>query len=346
MMTTRVRPKLRSTLGRLYLCCGVLAGLAAFSPVPAQAQTVDDATRNAARHLAEAGVESYNRDEYDKAIDQLNRAYALLRVPSIGLWSARALAKSGRLIEANERYLEVTRMNNVTTGDEAIQRSAKADAKTEADAIAQRIPTIRFALSGAAANEVELRVDGVPVPGSLIGEPWPVNPGARTVQGKRGTEVVTVSVKLEEGGTAQAALHFTGSAPVAARAPSTPASPSAAEPVSAAPMHAGSAQRTAGWITLGVGGAGLAFGGVTGILLISKHHALTSSCQGTVCDHSKAADVSSFNSLRTLSSVGLIAGAALTVTGATLLLTAPSMHEAPSAEAYLGVSELGLRGRF
>ena len=251
------------------------------------------------------------------------------------------------MVEANERYLEVTRMSDIHTGDAAIQKTSQAEAKTEADALAPRIPTISFELTGAPPEEVELRVDGTLVPSSLLREPWPADPGTRTVQGKRGSEVVTVSVTLKEGSTARAALHFTGSpASIPQAASPAPARSSAApEIVAPAPSHS-SAQRTVGWITLGVGGAGLAFGGVTGLLLVSKHGSLANSCSGSVCAASKQSDVSSFNSLRTLSSVGLIAGAALSAGGAVLLLTAPHKSESPSAEAYLGASELGLRGRF
>ncbi len=347
-MTTqaRARRKFRSVLGRLCLCSALVA-VVAFEPLPAHAQAVDDATHNAARRLAEAGVESYQHGDYDNAADQLNRAYAVLRVPSIGLWSGRALSKLGRLVEANERYLEVTRMNDIRAGDAAIQKTAQADAQTEADALAPRIPTVGFELTGAAAGEVELRVDGTLVPSSLLREPWPVDPGTRTVQGKRGSEVVTVSVTLKEGGTARAALHFTGTLPVSPQAASpAPTQPNATPDTAAHALPHSNAQRTAGWVTLGVGGAALVFGGVTGILLVSKHGSLEDSCHGSVCAASKQSDVSSFNSLRTLSSVGLIAGAALSAGGAVLLLTARPMSRVASRRAYLGASELGLRGSF
>ena len=90
---TQGRRTLSAALGRLYLC-GALGSLVALAPASARAQAVDDATRNAARRLAESGVESYQHGDYEKAVDQLNRAYSLLRVPTIGVWSARALASS------------------------------------------------------------------------------------------------------------------------------------------------------------------------------------------------------------------------------------------------------------
>ncbi|HEY4159182.1 MAG TPA: tetratricopeptide repeat protein, partial [Polyangiaceae bacterium] len=73
-------------------------------PQIAHAQAVDDATRSAARNLASAGVQAYQANDYPAARDKLERAYQVLRAPSLGLWSARALVKVGALVEAGERY--------------------------------------------------------------------------------------------------------------------------------------------------------------------------------------------------------------------------------------------------
>jgi len=45
---------------------------------------------------------------YNLASSRLEKAYVLLNVPSLGLWSARALAKRSLLVEAANRYYEVT----------------------------------------------------------------------------------------------------------------------------------------------------------------------------------------------------------------------------------------------
>src|SRR5688572_30759640 len=97
---------------------------------PLAAQPVDDATRAAARDLGMAGVEAYQAGSYPAASEKLDKAYRTLRAPSLGLWSARALAKLGKLIEASERYLEVTRLD-VASGDVAVQKQAQIDAAAE-----------------------------------------------------------------------------------------------------------------------------------------------------------------------------------------------------------------------
>src|SRR4051812_29141942 len=83
---------------------------------PAAAQEVDDATRAAARKLGYVGVQAYDAKDYATATDKLEKAFRLYQAPSLGLWSARALVKSGKLVEAQERYLKVTRLP-VADGD-------------------------------------------------------------------------------------------------------------------------------------------------------------------------------------------------------------------------------------
>jgi hypothetical protein len=132
----------------------------------ALAQEVDGAARAAARKLGYAGVEAYQANEYKEALDKLDKAYRVLKAPSLGLWSARALLANGRLVEASERYLEVTRLS-VDSGERAVQERAKADARKELDALTPRIPSVVIRLEGAFASDVTLTIDGVAVSSAL-----------------------------------------------------------------------------------------------------------------------------------------------------------------------------------
>ncbi len=66
----------------------------------AAAQT-DAASRGAARDLATAGVEAFQNNAFAEASQKLEKAYSVWRVPSLGLWSARALGKLGKLVQAS-----------------------------------------------------------------------------------------------------------------------------------------------------------------------------------------------------------------------------------------------------
>jgi hypothetical protein len=75
------------------------------------------------------------------AVDNLRRAFGVVKVPTLGLWYARALVKTGKLVEATERYGEVVRLD-VTEGKIKDQKQAQADAAAELEALKPRIPTL------------------------------------------------------------------------------------------------------------------------------------------------------------------------------------------------------------
>src|SRR5688572_19645010 len=64
----------------------------------------DAARRERARQLGYAGIRAYAAGNYSAASTQLEESFGLLPVPSLGLWSARALVKLGKLLEAERRY--------------------------------------------------------------------------------------------------------------------------------------------------------------------------------------------------------------------------------------------------
>ena len=164
-------------------------------------------------------------------------------------------------------------------------------------------------------------------------------------------------VSLREGETKTSVLELKEVAPsTATEAPSVASSDSqqpaheAAASTDAAPKMSG--MKTLGWITLGVGGAGLALGGVTGVLALGKRSSIDDSpnCRGDECLPAERSLADSYNSLRTWSSVGLIAGGALAATGVVLLLTAPSAaataDQGPSAALWISPNGAGVRGKF
>ena len=93
----------------------------------ASGQMSDGPARAAARKLGYEGVAAYEAEHYDVASEKLEKAFAVLQAPSLGLWSARALVKQDKLLEAVERYLATSRLS-LSGGDLAVQKRAKADA--------------------------------------------------------------------------------------------------------------------------------------------------------------------------------------------------------------------------
>jgi len=305
---------------------------------------VDSATRSAARDLGYEGVEAYEAGNYPVAMDRLERAYAVLKVPSLALWSARALEKNGKLVEASERYLEATRLTADAAWGKDVQKQAQEQAAEERAALLPRLAKLTVVIRGADPEAVVVTVNGAAVARALYEVGLPLNPGEALVTAVEGDQRVEAKVRVAEGGRPSVTLDFTPQ--VASVAPEAAAASSAGAPAEQE-RGRGSWQRTAGWIGIGVGGGALVFGAVTGILAIGKNSDLAAACdsQGN-CPNGQADALAEYDALRAMSSTGLIAGAALAAIGCTLLVVAPKRESARFVSPYVGWATVGVRGAF
>lgn len=297
----------------------------------AAADEADGVTRDAARTLGLSGVEAYQAGDYDVASNRLEKAYSLINVPSLGLWSARALAKRRLLVEAASRYSEVVGLQ-VPQGDAAVQQQARADAQTELAQLRPQIPKLTIQVLGAAATDVKLSIDAQPVSSSIIGKPWLVNPGAHRVEARLAATEKSAAVDVAVGQEAAVVLDFS-----ATRKPASPVESSGSS---------SSSQRTWGWVGVGAGGVGIALGSVMGGLALSKHSSIEGSgaCVDTHCRSDQRPEIDRLNTFRLVSTVGFIAGGALAATGVVLLLTAPTNEHRVAAT--VSGNQLSLTGRF
>jgi hypothetical protein len=284
----------------------------------AAAADVDPAARSAARALGYAGVEAYERHDYETAVDKLEKAFSVLRVPSVGLWSARALAKRGRLVRASERYRLVGTLPT-SGGDVAIQQQAQADAARELADLLPRIPAIVVVVDGSRPSQ--MTIDDVAVPVSLVGETIPTDPGAHRIVVRQGDDSAATTVSLQESERKQATLQLVHVSVAAASEP--------------APSSSGSWQKSAGFVGLVFGGAAIAAGAATGIVALGKKQSFDSdpACHDDLCPSSQGADVDAYNRLRLISTATFVAGGVLAGAGAVLLLTSPRSQERVSVRA-------------
>jgi hypothetical protein len=327
----------------------LVLGAALCVAVPAAAQQDDDATRSAARALGTSGVDAYQDGHYDKASDELEKAYSLLPVPSLALWSGRALVKRGLWVEAAQRFQEAASLQ-VPAGDAIVQRKAMDEARSELATLRPRIPTLELKLVGAQPEEVQVTVDGQEVASSLLGSPRLVNPGKHQITATRGADHAVADEAAAEGQHRVVELRFSSGASatiVGATREKAAESPSAAGSGSdrVSPSHSNT-QKTLGIVALAAGGAGLVLGGVTGVLAINKKAELddTGQCEGG-CPVSLQSDVDALHRFRTISTIGFVAGGVLAATGVVLWATAPSPSGA-EAHAMLTPGGVALGGKF
>jgi hypothetical protein len=319
----------------------------------------DTATKAKARDMGLKGLTLYDNGDYAGALGQFDPAYAMYPAPTLGVYSARALAKLGRLTEASERYLQVSRMTLPKDASEQF-RQAQTDAENERAALIQRIPRLRVEVAGGGEQATTVSVDGKTVAATDLTSGVTLNPGAHDVRGQRGQDVVSMNVALQEGETKTVTLEFKSEAPpVEPPPPVAPVTP-ATTPPPMAPLRdsfpasgqdTGSGKRTVGWVLLGIGGVGVGVGAVTGLLASNKKTDLEKVCHPDVshCPESARTEVDEYNTQRTVSTIGFIAGGVGLAGGALLLLTAPSARgneRAAHVTPWVGVGSLGMRGRF
>ncbi len=308
----------------------VLAMALASARAPAQ-PAVDDATRQAARTLADAGLNHFDAGRFDAALAKFDAAAQLLPTPTLRVMSARCLAKLGRLTEATARYREAIDMPLPPDAPQLF-KDAKVDAQKERDALASRFASVEI-IGGDDAARVEVQLDGKPVLASSFGTKLPLDPGVHRIEIRRGGESKTEEVKLAEGESRR-----------------IEASPTAAPPPPPPPPTPGATQRALGFVGLAVGGAGLVAFGVAGGLALGKKGELDTVCDDQRrCPTSTADTRATYDTLRSIATAGFIAGGVGIAGGALLLATAPKPE--PKAAGvkitpWLGLGSVGVTGTF
>jgi len=361
----KTRPYAHALVG---LLCGIASALL---PTTARAESppvVDDQTRSAARALTEQGLKLYDAKNYAAAVDKLARADALVRLPTTGLNLARAYVKLGKLVEASEKYLVVT-MTTLDSTAAPAQKRAQEVAATERVEVQRRIGSLDISLDPAAPDAV-VTLDGIIVPSALVGVPRPVNPGSHQVEARLKDARAAKEVVVGEGGAArvvltlaaasvatsqvaaptpaavqtapQAAPPSTDPPAATAPAPSMIAQPQASQPAS--PDHAtGTSGLTIGGAILtGLGGAGLAAGGVLALVTQSTVNDLVACSDDPAC--TRADQIALHDRALRQQQGSLIAlgvGAAVATGGVVLLVMGRKPKEPSRTEAALLASPGG-----
>jgi hypothetical protein len=315
----------------------------ALAAPPAAGQAADAQTRSAARKLGADALKLYDAGDYAGALEKFNLADQLVPAPTLGLRAARCLAKLGRLVEASERYLDVTRMQ-LDRSAPLVHRKAQADALAERDKLLPTIPSLEIIIEGPLGDGVSVLIDGKPVPPQLLGQRQPADPGPHKVTAKRADTTVEQDVTLSLGGSGSVKLTF----------PPLPAAPAPGADTGAA-GNGNSPRRTIGIVAVAAGGAFVAFGGVMGALAISTQQSLLQKCgPSRNCPPSAWGQANAYDVMRASTTIGLVAGGVGLAVGIPLILTAPGKPDAgkpdqrPKAEVtpFIGLGSAGVRGRF
>ncbi len=162
----------------------------------ASAQPVDAATRATARQLGEEGMKAFDQGDCAAAVEKLTRAHDLVHVPTLAFYTGKCLEKLGRLVDAEEKYLEATR-DPIDASAPGTVKAAQADADKARKALLPRIPSVVLTLQPP-AYDAQVTLDGRLVPPAMIGVKRPIDPGAHTVQVQRYGGVASRQFTIQE----------------------------------------------------------------------------------------------------------------------------------------------------
>ncbi len=232
----------------------------------------------------------------------------------------------------------------------------QTDCATWLAEVEQGLPTVVVTATDGAGRDrfdVKVTVDGQGPATALQGQALTMNPGPHTLHleaadgATRDQQVLVKEGMKNQGvavaiGTGKAGEGSEASQPAGASAPSSSSAEHAGGEAAAkdGSVATDGPWRTVGWVTAGVGLAGVVVGGVFGVKAIADKN-------GAHCDSSNACDpggLSDANSAATISTIGVVAGGVLLVGGVALVLLAPKRDSrvALTLTPRVGVRDAGL----
>jgi hypothetical protein len=336
----RERPFLEHVSVRWPRTLAVLVVVLVTASAPrARADEPTAADSETALQLYKEGKDRRDRGDLPAALEKLRAAYALVETPITALELGRTYAMMGKLLEAREILLSVARLP-VRKNESKKATEARAEAEKMAGALKPRLATLAVRVKNEKKTP-KLTIDGVVIPSEAAAAPRIVNPGAHVVVVDVDGRTRQAEVTLREGESRELAIEAPapgGPEPTPTPTPVEPTEPSAS-PGRSPLVYAG----------FGTAIVGLAVGGVTGVLTLSKASSLDETCRGNSCPPSSQSDLDSASTMGTISTVAFaVAGVGLVVGAAGLFLFDPKPAPASSPGARLVVTPGGaaLRGTF
>jgi hypothetical protein len=288
----------------------------------ARAQSSSPEDIAAARVLGTDGTRLADAGNCLDAIPKLEAAEKLYHAPTTLDRLGECQISVGRLVAGTENLNRLVREPLAANAPPAFVAAKKRGQQALSLAL-PRIGNLRIHVDGAPADKVTLTVDGAAVSTALLDADRPTDPGTHEVAATAAgytTATMTVSVR-EGGGESTVSLKVdpdlrATAPPIAPAGPPVGPSPLASPP----PSSGGGDHRAVAYVALGVGGVGLAFGTLFGVLALSTKSTLDGECTNKTCPAASQSDIDSLKSKSTISTVGFGVGLAGLAAGAILLV--------------------------
>jgi hypothetical protein len=287
---------------------------------PALAQ--NDQERDAARALADSAFAFFEKAEYANALERFQQAEKIVHAPPHLLYIARCHDKLGALFAARKAYSDVM---VETLADDAPPAFAEAQrtARKELAALNARIPSITVTVVGPPGEATQLALDGKPI---ASGTKLELEPGSYQVSARaEGWLTQSRTVELTEGSneSVSISLQSVDGQPV-------PDSPDNGDTAGEGPSL------LLPIVLVGVGGAGLLVGAITGGVALGKADDLKAACPiRSMCAAENQSLEDDARAMGTASTVAFIVGGVLAAAGVTWLIvtlaSSDTEEEAPAS---------------
>lgn len=295
-----------------------------------------------AREIALAAGEALDAKRFQEALDKVSQAEALYHAPTHMVMRAEALEGLGRLVEALDTYETLAAEPLSPTAPPAFIQ-AREDGRKRQVALIARVPSLLVQLlSGADAAEIVATLDGKPL---ILGadQATRCDPGKHLLRIEaKGYRTLEREVELaERGGAVKLTLRLEKQgAPVVTEPPPPPP-----------PVPKGRTLFVPALVSLGVGGASLVVGAVTGAMSFARVGDLEKQCAADGrCPPSAQSTIARGRLLGNISTATFIVGGAAVGAGVVLLLVgkpkSSSTGMIKQAVPWVAPGMLGLRGEF
>ena len=290
--------------------------------------------RDRARTQMDEGFAKREKGDAKAALKAFEEADNIMHVPTTGLEVARSLADVGRLTDARETALRVSKLPTQPKEPPPFPQARK-EAEALAAQLLGRMPKLTVRVAGLADGETaDVTVDDKPLP-----DDGRVDPGHHKVVAKFGDREQSDDVDLGERESKTVELEFK----------------TKAKPAKGDTDSDGSASTTIMYAGFG-SAVGLAVvGTITGIVALNAAASARSKCAGQTCQRTLVqGDVDTSNTMGTVSTISFVGAGIGTVVGLYGFFTRPETPKSKKQkemsgatfEPYVTPQSAGLQGIF
>lgn len=332
--------------GSFACAASVFVCLACSTLIPSVAHASDPM----AEQLYQDGRKAVEAKDWATACAKFRESYGREAAPGTLLNLANCEEMRGELAQAMNHFQAAA--GSLRAGDSRI-----AYANQRAVALARRVPKLTLVLQNSSAEGTTVERDGAKVEGGTFGIPVPVDPGEHVILVRApGRLEVRSSVRLEEGESRT--IELISGVPVPAEPARAKEEEVVPPPVASVPPpiepspeplaidRGSSSVRTLGFVSLGVGVAGIGLGIAGGVMVLDAKGVVDEHCRPD-CDTEGATAQRTGRTWSTISTVSTVGGLVAVGAGLSMILLAPkSRSVAVGATPLVGGMALGASGTF